>query len=182
MKKFLVAGLALALMTAPAFSQTKRHETEAPAVKKVSMADAAKPVPKAVLPCDPLNLVPGCSSIAGPVSLDIGSLWQKIIAVAGPDLLYAKAMADAAGTPGSKLRSTCLAAIIAVNAQISGTGLGPVPNPDAITQVEIAAEVIDSLQPTAPLISSCAAAANAVAMNVTQFLNLMMTAVAVVPK
>jgi hypothetical protein len=135
-----------------------------------------------ILPCDPLKLLPGCKSIAGPVTANLGTIWQKIVALDGPDLAYALSMANAAKTPGGNLRATCLQAIIAINQQTTGANLGPMPSPNFITQTEIAAEIIDSLQPTAPLVSNCAAAANAVAMNVIDFLNLLLAGVAVVPK
>ena len=91
-------------------------------------------------------------------------------------------MADAAATPGSKLRSQCYGAIILVNSQTSGANLGAMPNPNVITKAEQAAELIDSLQPTSAVISSCAPAANAVGMNVVQLLNILLAAVAIVPK
>ena len=167
MRKFLFIAAFMAL-TVPAMAQPKKPAAPAPVTN--------------LLVCDPLRLLPGCASIAGSVTSNIGDLWQRIIAVTGPDLAYAKAMADAAATPGSKLRSACLGAIILVNAQTSGANLGPMPNPNVITQAEQAAELIDSLQPTSTVIAACAPAANAVGMNVVQFLNILLAAVAVIPK
>ena len=165
MRTFLITIAALVVLAAPAVAQPK------------------KPPPvENLLVCDPLRLLPGCASIAGPVTSNLGDLWQKIIAATGPDLAYAKAMADAAATPGSKLRSQCYGAIILVNSQTSGANLGAMPNPNVITQAEQAAELIDSLQPTSAVISSCAPAANAVGMNVVQLLNILLAAVAIVPK
>ena len=167
MRTFLIIFAALAALASPAAAQPKKP--------------AAAPVTN-LLVCDPLKLLPGCSSIAGSVTSNLGDLWQKIIAASGPDLAYAKAMADAAGTPGSKLRSACYGAIILVNSQTSGANLGAMPNPNAITQAEQAAELIDSLQPTSAVIAGCAPAANAVGMNVVQLLNILLAAVAIVPK
>jgi hypothetical protein len=168
MRAFLIAVAAIAALAAPAAAQPKKPAAPVPATN--------------LLVCDPLKLLPGCASIAGSVTSNLGDLWQKIIAASGPDLAYAKAMADAAATPGSKLRSACYAAIILVNSQTSGANLGAMPNPNVITQAEQAAELIDSLQPTSAVIAGCAPAANAVALSVTQLLNILLAAVAVVPK
>lgn len=149
-----------------------------------AMAQKAAPAPAKPPICDPLNLLPGCQGIVANATAT-GDLWQRIISAAGPDLAYAKALADAAGTPGSKLRSTCLAAIIAANEQASGANLKNsdgslmvMPNPNVITKLEQAAELIDNLQPTAPVISSCAPAANAAAVTVNQFLSTLLSGVA----
>lgn len=166
-----IAANAILLMSAPAW------------------AAASGPSLDKAVPCDPLHLIPNCVSVSGPITPDLNDLWQKIIAAAQPDLIYAKALADSANTPGSKLRSRCLAAIIAANTQASGVNLknpdgSPMvkPSPAIITAVEELAELIDQLQPTAPVISECAAAANAVKMGTVQFISTFLVGVALVPK
>jgi len=150
----------------------------------------AQPKPSALaLPCDPLNLLPGCVSAAG-VTADTsnsGELWAKIVAASVADLTYAQALASAAATPGSKLRAACYGALLTANQQASGALLvGPdgktplmVPNPHVITMLEQGAEVLDDLQPTAPVMAACAPAANAAAQSVTQLLNTLLAGVAV---
>lgn len=159
-----------------------------------SMPAMAQPKAKtpAALPllCDPLKLIPGCAAITatGPAT-STGDLWQRLLAVAAPDLAYAKALADAAATPGSKLRSMCIAAIVTANSQAAGatlknpdgTPMTP-PNPDIITKLEQAAELIDNLQLTSPVMSGCAAAAVAAGQDVVTFLTTLLAGVAIVPK
>ncbi len=131
--------------------------------------------------CDPLNLIPGCMNESSPTgSVDIFDLAKKIAALTLPDLDYASAMAKAAGTPGGILRATCWQALITANTQLQGTAL---KNPDGtpmtmpasphvFTDVEQLAEIVDSLQPNGPLVSGCAAAAQAAKMNVLNFISL----------
>src|SRR5215467_9350541 len=50
-------------------------------------------------------------------------LWKKIRAASAADLKYARALADAVGSPGAKLRSACYGAWIATIEQAQGVGL-----------------------------------------------------------
>jgi hypothetical protein len=121
--------------------------------------------------CDILRLLPGCKP------MDPADLWKKIAAPAiKADLTYSKALADNAATEGSKLRSTCYGAILTANAQANGDNLKnkdgtpmAMPDPHVIATIEQGAELIDNLQPTAPVISGCAAAANAAKVSAIQF-------------
>lgn len=127
-------------------------------------------------------------------SLDPLGLIKKIMALAGPDLTYAVAMANAANTTTSKIRVTCLTAIQTLNSQASGVGLKDAQGnalvepstPHIFTDLEQAAEGIDSLSPTGPLFTSCAGAAALAGMNVMAFINAVVTGTAaaaiVVPK
>lgn len=166
----------VALHAAPAMAQTKKL----PAVSN-----------SAGLPCDPLSLIPGCTPTVASQSLatssaNLQTIWNEIVSATQADLTYAKAMADNVASPGSKLRSTCYAALITANAQANGMTLKNAdgtpmiaPTPAAISKFEQAAELIDNLQATAPVMSACAAAANAVAQSTTQFLTTILSTVAV---
>jgi hypothetical protein len=142
-----------------------------------AMAQGKKPAPPPF--CDPLKLLPGCAvATTGGALISIEQVIKNIGAAQDADLAYAKALADNAATPGSKLRSACLAAIIAAKAQVEGAALkkadGTVwakPEPGIISTMEQGAELVDDLQPTAPLVSGCAAAANAAAQNVLTVVN-----------
>ncbi len=147
-------------------------------------------LPKLPQLCDPLKLLPGCANLssgsASSTEGTLGDLWQRLLAASAADLKYAKALADAAATPGSKLRSTCYGALITANEQASGINLKnadgtamTMPDPHVISTAEQVAEVIDDLQPTAPVMSDCAAAAEAAKQDVTQFLTTLLAAVAV---
>jgi len=133
--------------------------------------------------CDPLNLLPGCKQQNSPTGpINIQNLWQQIIAASGPDLKYAKALADAANTQGSLIRSACYGALIAANEQSSGALLKNAdgtpmvkPDPHLLTDVEQLGQVIDNLSPTGPVFSSCAAAAQAAKMNVLIFIGTIIT-------
>ena len=186
MRRIVLAALfvlvALFLSTPrPAFAQAKTSKT-------------------LVLP-DPFCLnpsTPGCSGIGGVGSLggggsstalapaDLQTLWGKIVGAAQADLVYAKALADNVGSPGSKLRSACYAALILANKQANGLDLVDasgtpmtIPEPHVITSVEQAAELVDNLSATAPLSATCAPAANALSQNVTQFIGAILSGVAV---
>ena len=171
--------LVLLLLTTPALAQTRVIRDTTPTTTNVT------------IPCDPLHLLPGCASVVTGGGSNItsgeGDLWQRILAVTLPDLQYAKALADASGTPGAKLRSQCLEALITTVQQANGANLKnpdgtpmPMPTPHVVSSIEQAAEVIDNLQATSPIISSCAAAANAASVQTTQFLGALLAGVAVV--
>jgi len=184
----LMHGVAATLLLAAAVTASASL-APASAAETKAKAPATGPAPL----CDPLHLIPGCQQPDGSVfsaatsdaALKPAEVWKNIISAATPDLQYAKALADSAATPNSKLRSACYAAIIAANQQASGANLKnadgspmPVPNPDLITKLEQAAELVDNLQPTAPVISGCAPAANAVSVSVLTFVNAIATGVA----
>lgn len=112
----------------------------------------------------------------------VQQLWQKIVVANLADLQYAKALADAAGTPGGKMRSACYAALIAVNQQANGAGLkdasgNPItpPNPAVVTGFEQAEQVVEALQPTSNLVVACAPVANALKLSVAQVLAMAVT-------
>ena len=130
-------------------------------------------------PCvDILQLIPpGCSAPASS-STQLG-LWGKIVALSGPDLAYAKALADTVNTPAAKNRSACLQAIIDLNTQSTGANLKnadgspmtPPPVPHVLTDFEQLAQIVEALSPTGPLFQGCSAAAQSVGMNVLTFVN-----------
>ena len=130
---------------------------------------------KIKLPIDPLHL----NDAAPASSLSPSAVWDKIINKDLPaDLKYAKALADNAGTQQSKLRSTCYQAMLDANAQANGINLKnldgtamTMPTPAVVSTLEQGAELIDNLQPSAPLIAQCAPAAQVVKMDVLTFVN-----------
>jgi hypothetical protein len=172
--------LLCALVSTPALAQSKTPERQ------------TAPAPKAsaiTLPCDPLNLLPGCVSAAG-VTSDVsnsGDLWAKIVNASIADLTYAQALAKAANTVGSSLRAVCYGAILTANQQANGSnvlaadGKTPLtkPNPAVITTLEQGAEVLDELQSTAPVMVACAPAANAAKQDVLTFVSTVLAGVAV---
>jgi hypothetical protein len=106
-------------------------------------------------------------------------LWKKIQAASTADLKYAKALADAAGSPGAKLRSACYGAWIATIEQAQGAGLkdaggSPLaqPDPHVFSSFEQVAEIAETLQPTGPLMAACAPAWTALKLTATQFFTL----------
>jgi hypothetical protein len=152
-------------------------------------AQTAKPKLAIPLPYDPLGLNGSTGTVptAGGLipGLDLKVVWAGIVSSTQADMIYAKAMADNVGSPGSKLRSQCYAALITANEQANGTTLkdaagNPLPRPDPaiITGVEQAAELVDNLSATAPLTAACAPAANALQQNVLQFIAALVTGTA----
>jgi hypothetical protein len=163
MRKIALAILCLALASWPAHAQIKKPVVTGNPIEDLK-ADFAQ--------------TPGASSVPSPAAL-----WQQIVNKDLPaDLTYAKALADNATTPNSKLRSTCYAALITANQQANGLNLKnadgspmTMPDPALISKAEQAMELIDNLQPTSPVVSSCAPAANALKIGVLQFISAVTT-------
>ncbi len=106
-------------------------------------------------------------------------LWKRIQAANAADLKYAKALADAVGSPGAKLRSACYGAWITTIEQAQGVGLkdaagNPLvqPDPHLFSSFEQLAEVAETLQPTGPLMAACAPAWTALKLTATQFFTM----------
>jgi hypothetical protein len=111
-------------------------------------------------------------------------LWKKIQSASAADLKYAKALADAAGSPGARLRSACYGAWITTIAQAQGAGLkdasgNPLvqPEPHVFSSFEQFAEVADTLQPAGPLMAACAPAWTALRLTAAQFFTMAATGV-----
>jgi len=152
-------------------------------------AAPAAPLASPPIFCDPLKLIPGCTEQETKDSdnLSPAVVWKRIQAVALPDLVYAKALADSAAISnpagGGGGRSQCLSAIIDLNKQTSGANVPknpdgsavPLPDPHVISGAEMAAEIIDELGPNAPVMQRCAAAANAAKMNALAMVNAIVT-------
>lgn len=122
---------------------------------------------------------PGGGATAIDKVLTPDELWDKIQTAKIEDLTYAKALADKANTPGSKIRSTCFAAWLKVAKNQQGVDLkddagNPItqPDPALFTKLEKIAELADGLQPTSDFMVACAPAANAVRMSIAQFVTL----------
>ena len=111
-------------------------------------------------------------------------LWNKIQSASAADLKYAKALADAVGSPGAKLRSACYGAWITTIEQAQGAGLkdesgNPLvqPEPHVFSSFEQLAEVSETLQPAGPLMVACAPAWTALKLTATQFFTMAVTGV-----
>jgi hypothetical protein len=125
-------------------------------------------------------------TLTGNITQDGPKIWAAIMSASSVDLNYAAAMATAAGTPAAKTRLLCLNALIAVNAQASGSSLmGPdgktplaKPDPHAISDIESVAELVDNLSPQGALYTSCAGAATLFKTNVLAAINGIVTGVA----
>jgi hypothetical protein len=117
---------------------------------------------------------PAATPIAAPEDL-----WKKIQAANAADLRYAKALADSVGSPGAKLRSACYGAWIVTIEQAQGVGLKDAngnaltqPDPHVFSSFERLAEVAETLQPTGPLMSTCAPAWTALKLTALQFFTM----------
>ena len=111
-------------------------------------------------------------------------LWKKIQAASASDLKYAKALADAVGSPGARLRSACYGAWITTIEQAQGVGLKDAngnaltqPDPHVFSSFERLAEVAETLQPAGPLMSACAPAWTALRLTATQFFTMAVSGV-----
>lgn len=109
-------------------------------------------------------------------------LWKKIQAANAADLKYAKALADTVGSPGAKLRAACYGAWIATIEQAEGVGLKDAsgnalaqPDPHVFSSFERLAEVAEALQPTGPLMATCAPAWTALKLTAAQFFTMAVT-------
>jgi hypothetical protein len=159
--------VALCLLATPAWTQVKRPAVTGDPIKDIQT--------------DIKGGTTTAPSIGGVSSnnLDPQVLIKKIVALAGPDLLYAVALAKNANTASSGVRLQCLVAIQILNSQVTGSAL---KNTDGtamtaptdvhiFTDLEQAAEAIDAISPTGPLFTSCAGAAALAGMGVIQFIN-----------
>lgn len=177
---WLIVPLALLLLFAPAaHAQDRRGGAPAAHDNPNGLQVIQQKVDQAV------QRTTGIKPDGTPTKNDTDDLWQKIANLTKPDLDYAIKLANNAGTPGAKIRGQCWQAILDANQQAAGTALkdanGNVllpPSPDLFTKIERAGEIIDNLQPTAPLMSQCAAAANAVRMGTLQFITTVVTGLA----
>ena len=102
---------------------------------------------------------------------------SKLKDVSLVDIQYAKALADAIGTPRSKIRSTCYGAWIKVIQQSQGLTageggkpLGPLPDPSLFSHFEQSVEVIDNLQPDSEFMVACQPAATLLKQSIFQFI------------
>jgi hypothetical protein len=132
---------------------------------------------------DPLKIAADIGNALKPGAIATPEeLWQKIQAANAADLKYAKALADAVGSPGAKLRSACYAAWITTIEQAQGAGLkdaagNPLaaPDPHVFSSFEQLAEVSEALQPTGPLMAACAPAWTALKLTAAQFFTMAVT-------
>ena len=153
----LIFGLGLALSM---FGSTQAYAQKAPQVTGNLFKDIA---------ANNANGVTPGQGIEASVS--------KLKDVSLVDIQYAKALADAIGTPRSKIRSTCYGAWIKVIQQSQGLTageggkpLGPLPDPSLFSHFEQSVEVIDNLQPDSEFMVACQPAANLLKQSIFQFI------------
>lgn len=149
----------------------------------------AQRVPSAALglPCDFLNLLPGCRYVPPANAGDSKPLdvWQAVAKVALADLEYAKALSEAAGTPAAKVRGQCWDALIVANRRATGVGVkdsaGNViskPDPHLASDAESLAELVDDLDLKGPLAVACAGSAQMFKLSVLQLISGFVTGAA----
>lgn len=172
MIRLLVIGLlALSSCGHPAFAQTPRRITPL----------AERPKDNLGLPCDFLNLKPGCryvpaDGLKDPKALDV---WQRIAAAALADLEYAKALSVAAGTPAANVRGQCWDALIVANKRAVGSSIALTkPDPHLASDAEALAELIDDLDLKGPLAVACSGAAQLFKLSVFQLISGLVTGAA----
>lgn len=182
MKKITAFVLAMALIfPGAAFAQVKLVKPTGDVAADFAAATGRAPAAAGQTSgfCDLLKLLPSCQA------MPLEDIWKKILAPQiKADLTYAKLLADNAATPGSKLRSACYDAVLKANAQANGDAIkntdgtpAVMPDPAVVSKLEQGAELIDNLQPTAPVMAGCAAAAQAVKVTAIQFVTGMVTLV-----
>lgn len=152
--KSLFIGIALLALAGQAHAQVKRPQVTGNIIEDIKANTAA-------------GITPGQG---------LDATWAKMKEVSLVDIQYAKALADAIGSPRSKIRATCYAAWIVVieqsqgaTAGANGQPLGPMPDPSLFSHFEQAVEVIDNLQPDSPFMVACQPAANLLKQSVLQF-------------
>ena len=98
------------------------------------------------------------------------------------DLGYAKALADGAGTAGSKMRSACWSAWIdlihqtsGAKAGVDGQALGPTPESAAFTRIEQLAQFADAMQPAGPFMLACSPVSATMKLQVKDMVNKVAT-------
>jgi len=170
------------------------------AVMTPALAQAPRPAPKATGPVftgdlasDVKNKFQGDPAtgiqLTGNLKKDAQQVWDKIVAASDKDLEYASKLAANANTPSSMIRKQCWDAILATNQQANGLNLKgpdgnplPAPDPKLFTQIEQAAEVMDTLSPQGTLFTSCAGAAQLAQAATLQFINAAVTGIAGIAK
>lgn len=101
----------------------------------------------------------------------VDPLWAALHAVSAEDLVYAVALAEAAGTPSAKVRGQCYAAWLGLLAPSQGaaTGIAAIQGGSRAAAFESTAQVADHLQPDSGFVASCGQVATATRMTLRQF-------------
>lgn len=116
------------------------------------------------------------------LGIDPQSYLDQISKASLEDLGYAKALADGAATPGSKMRSACWGAWIALihqtsgaKAGVDGQALGPTPESAAFTRIEQLAQFADAMQPAGPFMLACSPVSATMKLQVKDMVNKVAT-------
>jgi hypothetical protein len=157
MRAIAIVIVALALAASPA-----------PAQQKGTAAARTVPgvIPGTTVPCDPANLIPGCRNADGTVnragsglSNPLANLTDDVIAKLLADFTYAAARAHATNnTVTAPCWDTWVKLLTAQSAPLkdaAGNALTK-PDPHAVTDAELASELINQLQPNSDLSIACA--------------------------
>jgi hypothetical protein len=179
LRRTSVLMLALLLPFVPASPVLAQGQSKVRAAPSETFPPATRNVTGTNIPCDPANLLPGCRHADGTINTSGGTddLLTKLLKVQKVDLIYAKALADAAGTDGAKMRSKCWGTWATLIDQQTGTDakdaqgnpLGPAPSPDLFTKIEQAGQIADALAPASPFMIACTPVAQAIKMTIAQF-------------
>jgi hypothetical protein len=151
----------------PAFAQTKKHH------KHYDLVMQVKPKLTGDIKADLGNLT-GTKITGSPISDLIGALDVKLL----PDLMYAKALADAST---SKVTGPCWGAWIDVinTRQKAVKGADGVdmdyPNPSLITNFEKLVEIRNMLQPDSDFMIKCSPVASMVRKDIAGFMGLVIS-------
>ncbi len=169
----IALALAFACMAAPALAQ----EPRVPVGQKGTAARAVPGViPGTVVPCDPANLIPGCRNADGTINPaggpanPLANLTDEVLAKLLADFTYAAARAHATNnTVTAPCWDTWVKLLTAQSQPLSdgkGTALTK-PDPHAITDAELASELINQLQPNSDLSIACAPTLQASQRNIS---------------
>jgi hypothetical protein len=122
------------------------------------------------------RVLPKILNIPQPIDTP-AQLWAKIKSASRADLLYAKALADSADTPGAKARANCYGAWVKVIDQQTGAlpgadgkPIGEPPDPHIFTTFEQIAQTSDNLQPNSEFMIACAPVAQALRLRFVDFI------------
>jgi hypothetical protein len=163
---------ALVLFAAPALAQQKGAAKAAPAGDErfpAAPAQGARTapglIPGTIVPCDPANLIPGCRTPDGTVNQagsggnPLANLNDEILAKLLADFTYAAARAHATNNTVTAPCWDAWVKLLTAQSQPLSDGKGTAltkPEPHAITDAELASELINQLQPNSDLSIACA--------------------------
>jgi hypothetical protein len=169
----IIAALALLLVIVPAAAQTKR-------------TGAGAGTTTHGLPCDPLNLLPGCKQPDGSIfsgsatggGNPFDNLTDDVLRKILADVKYAKALAKASGNDVTLQCWTAWVDVVTVQTQELKDDAGNVlekPNPAFFVAAERASEFLNQIQPNSKLYIGCSPALNQSRMAIGQLISAVLS-------